>query len=263
VIPAASEGDFHKSHVKPERQKWFVCACCPPNLARLLASLGSYAYTLGEKGALFMHLYLGGHFSHTVDNHRVDIQVDTNYPWEGAVAITLTPDAPVSFTYALRIPGWCSQYTLQINGKPVNKTPDHGYVELSRKWKAGDTISLYMDMPVTVNMAHPMIRENIGQVAISRGPLVYCIEEADNGPNLHLYSLGEYPDFKVQFKKDLLGGIRVITSNSLLIYYYNWQGKSLYRKATPELYKKQRLTWIPYYAWANRGRGEMRVWIHK
>jgi DUF1680 family protein len=263
VVPAASEGDFHKSHVKPERQKWFGCACCPPNLARLLASLGSYAYTLGEKGALFMHLYLGGHFSHTVDKLRVDIQVDTNYPWEGAVTITVTPESPVSFAYALRIPGWCSQYTLLLNGKPVNKTPDHGYVRISRRWKAGDTISLNMDMPVTVNMAHPMIRENIGQVAVSRGPLVYCIEEADNGPNLHLYSLGEYPDFKVQFKKELLGGIRVITSNSLLIYYYNWQGKNLYRRATPELYKKQRLTWIPYYAWANRGKGEMRVWIHK
>jgi DUF1680 family protein len=209
-----------------------------------------------------MHLYLGGHFSYTVDKRQVDIQVNTNYPWEGEVSITVTPESPATFTYALRIPGWCSQYTLEINGNPVNKTPNHGYVWLSRKWKAGDTISLRMDMPVTVNMAHPLIRENTGQVAISRGPLVYCIEEADNGPNLHLYSLGEYPDFKVQFKKDLLGGIRIITSNSLLLYYH-WQEKSLYRQASPELFKKQRLTWIPYYAWANRGKGEMRVWIHK
>jgi DUF1680 family protein len=262
VVPEASEKDFYKTHIKPERQKWFGCACCPPNLARLLASLGSYAYTLGEDGALFMHLYLGGRFSHTVDKRRVDIQVSTHYPWEGDVSITITPETPLSFTYALRIPGWCSQYTLGINGKAVNKTPDHGYIRLSRKWKAGDTVSLHLDMPVTVNTAHPLIRNNIGQVSLSRGPLVYCLEEADNGPNLHLYSLGEYPDFKVWPQQDLLGGVRIISSRSLLLDLRG-QEKGLYRKARAELYKKQDLIWIPYYAWANRGRGEMRVWIHK
>ncbi|MDR2103112.1 MAG: glycoside hydrolase family 127 protein [Treponema sp.] len=263
VIPEASEKDFYKAHVKPERQKWFGCACCPPNLARLLASLGSYAYTLGDGGELFMHLYLGGRFSHTVNKQPVDILVDTNYPWEGGVTITVNPQSPVPFAYTLRIPGWCSQYTLQVNGQAVNRAPDRGYVRISRTWKAGDTISLNMDMPVTVNMAHPMLRDNIGMVAVSRGPLVYCIEEADNGPNLHLYSLGEYPDFQVQFKKEILGGIRIITSDSLLTDYDNWQQEGLYRKAAPELHKKRRLIWIPYYAWANRGKGEMRVWIHK
>jgi DUF1680 family protein len=260
ALPEASQKDYHKSHVKTRRQKWFDCACCPPNLARLLASLGSYAFTAGSDGALFMHLYPGGHFYHQVHDCKIDFFIDTNYPWDGDIRIVVSPGAPVVFTYALRIPGWCSQYQVSLNGGAVNQEPQKGYVYLSREWRAGDTVSIHLDMPVVVNAAHPMVRENIGKAALSRGPLVYCLEEADNGKDLHLLFLEERPDFQIRYEKDLLGGITVITSDALMLQK-DWPDNLLYRPAASPAYRKRSLTWIPYYAWANRSEGEMAVWI--
>jgi DUF1680 family protein len=262
ALPEASRKDYHKSHVKISRQKWFGCACCPPNLARLLASLGSYAFTTGSDGALFTHLYLGGHFYHQVHDCKIDVFTDTNYPWDGDIRITISPDTPVVFTYALRIPGWCSSYQVKLNGSEVNQEPQKGYVYLSREWRAGDSILIHLDMPVVVNSAHPMVRENIGKAALSRGPLVYCLEEADNGKDLHLLFLEEQPDFNLRYEKDLLGGITVITSDALMLQK-DWPDDLLYRPAASPNYTARSLTWIPYYAWANRGEGEMAVWIHK
>jgi DUF1680 family protein len=263
AFPEASEKDFNKSHVKVERQKWFGCACCPPNMARLLASLASYAYTLGNDNTLFIHLYMGGHFSHAVNNHQVDIQTVTRYPWDGAVDIQVRPESGVeSFSLVLRIPGWCSSYRAELNGGPLEEKPKKGYLKISRTWKAGDILSLKFDMPVMVNMSHPLVRENTGKVAVSRGPLIYCLEEADNGKNLHLFSLDENPGFKCHYEKDLLGGIEVINSRGFTIEAGNgWDENTLYRPVQKPALKERQLTWIPYYAWANRGPGEMRVWI--
>jgi DUF1680 family protein len=193
---------------------------------------------------------------------RIDIAIDTNYPWDGDISITLNLEKPVAFDYVLRIPGWCSRYRVTINGAGVNEEPQKGYLRISREWQAGDTIVVHFDMPVVVNTAHPMVRENIGKIALSRGPLVYCLEEADNGGDLHLLLLGEKPDFHVGYEKDLLGGIMVIDSDALVIQK-NWPDNLLYRQAASPAYKKRSLRWIPYYAWANRGEGEMMVWIHK
>ncbi|MDR3341485.1 MAG: glycoside hydrolase family 127 protein [Treponema sp.] len=262
VLPEASRKDTSKFHVKTERQKWFGCACCPPNLARLLASLGSYAYTTGDDGALFMHIYLGGRFTHSVNNRTINIKVDTRYPWDGEVTITLSPESPVAFVYALRIPGWCASYTLTVNNKVVSEKPDRGYIKLSREWKAGDTISVNFDMPVRVNMANPKVREDLGKVALSRGPVVYCMEEADNGPNLHLVSLGENRDFQIEYKPDVLNGVAVITGEGQALND-EWPEHTLYQEASPMIYASRRITWVPYYAWANRGPGEMLVWIRR
>ncbi|GHT96972.1 hypothetical protein FACS1894142_0180 [Spirochaetia bacterium] len=272
MVPEASEKDSFKTHIKIERQKWFGCACCPPNLARLLASLGSYAYTESDDGSLFMHLYVGGKFSHVVTDRTVPVAVETNYPWEGAVKISFSPESPIAFTFGLRIPGWCSAYTVSVNGQAVSEKPEQGYLRINREWKRGDTITVNFDMPVRVNAANPAVREDIGKVAVSRGPLVYCLEEADNGPQLHLLSLGDNPGFEVQYKKDLLGGITphggvtplcgvtIITGEGRQ-RKDEWPAHTLYREAAPPEYVKRRLTWIPYYSWANRGAGEMLVWL--
>ncbi|MDR2069309.1 MAG: hypothetical protein LBP71_05515 [Spirochaetaceae bacterium] len=117
------------------------------------------------------------------------------------------------------------------------------------------------DMPVMVNMANPAVREDLGKIAVSRGPLIYCLEEADNGKNLHLLYLEENPDFVTEFRPDLLGGINVISSKGKELIA-NWPEGSLYRKSEPVLFADKTLRWIPYYTWANRGRGEMRVWVN-
>jgi DUF1680 family protein len=256
--PAASQKNYTKFHVKVERQKWFGCSCCPPNVARLLASLGSYAYTSGDDGSLFMHLYTGGIFAHMVNSQKVTIKVDTRYPWDGEVSITVIPDSPLDFTYALRIPGWCSRYTIKLNGKAVNAVPEKGYIKLSREWKSGDSITINFDMPVKLNAANSMVKEDIGKTAVSRGPVVYCLEEADNGPHLHLLSVKLKTKFQVQHRPDLLGGVTVISGEG---QKYRAESSALYSEALPPQYTKKQLTWIPYYAWANRGAGEMRVWI--
>ncbi|GHU64133.1 hypothetical protein FACS189447_00280 [Spirochaetia bacterium] len=260
--PEASLKDYNKKHVKVERQKWFSTSCCPPNISRLLASIGSYAYTVNDQDDLFVHLYLGGVLFHTAANHKVKIETETDYPWEGDIKAVVSPEVPVTFTYALRIPGWCRHYSVKVNENEISEQPLKGYLRIRREWKAGDTVTLHFDMPVTVNAANPAVRADIGKAAITRGPVVYCIEEADNGPNLHLFSLGDHPDFQVKYEKDILGGVTVITGEGQRLSG-DWPEHTLYQEAPPLSYSKQRIIWIPYFAWANRKPGEMIVWVNK
>jgi DUF1680 family protein len=265
VNPEADKWDHTKSHVKHERQKWFGCACCPPNIARLLASLGKYAFTLGENGGLFLHLYEGGIFSHSVKGTNVELEINSTLPWNEDASIKIKAGSPVSFALNLRIPGWARGYKIAVNGEPVPGKPSsgklsRGYLTLDREWKNGDEISIRFEMPVIVNTANPVVRKDLHKAAVSRGPLVYCLEEADNGKDLHLVSLGDKPNFTVHYREELLGGVAVIKSESL-IYDKTWQGKELYAEAGSPRYLPKPLTWIPYYAWANRGIGEMKTWI--
>jgi DUF1680 family protein len=268
--PEASQKDFSKNHVKVERQKWFTCACCPPNLARLLASLKNYVFTAFDDaatetdgGALFMHLYIGGQFKCTLPSGSVTTVVETKYPWDGKVTITVNPKVPAAFTYALRIPGWCSRYVLEVNGIAVSEALEKGYIKLRREWKAGDRITVNFEMPVTAVMASPSVRDDIGKVAVTRGPIVYCLEEVDNGPNLQLLSLGEAPKFQVLHKANLLEGVTLITGTGRVLDAEWSGGDNLYAPAEPPITHSRQLTWIPYYAWANRGPGEMQVWLRR
>jgi DUF1680 family protein len=262
--PEACEFDFFKHHVKPVRQKWFSCACCPPNLARLLASLASYAFTIAGDGSLFMHLFISGDFVHKTGRGDVPVSIKTRYPWDGIVTISLSPEAPVTFTYAVRIPSWCSNYRIKLNGGEFSTPVEKGYAYFSREWKKGDTIELSFDMPVRINEANPLVREDIGKISLSRGPIVYCLEEADNGGDLHLLHLPSagHCEFKTEFKEDLLGGIETIGTEALVLKN-DWPKNMLYREASDPIYSRKVLTWIPYYAWANRGKGEMCVWINR
>jgi DUF1680 family protein len=260
VNPEADKWDHAKSHVKLQRQKWFGCACCPPNIARLLASLGKYAFTRGENGELFMHLYEGGIFSHSVKGIKVELEINSGLPWNEDSSIKIKAGSPVSFALNLRIPGWARSYRIAVNGEPAAGKPAQGYLKLDREWKNNDEISIRFEMPVIVNMANPLVREDLHKIAVSRGPVVYCLEEADNGKDLHLVSLGDKPNFAVQYQEDLLGSVAVIKSESL-IYDRTWQGKGLYAEAGSPQQLPKILTWIPYYAWANRGVGEMKTGI--
>ena len=261
VLPEASLKDHGKCRVKVERQKWFGCACCPPNIIRLLASLEDYIYSVNGS-EVYLHLYVGGGLETTVDGKPVRLDVRTNYPWDGDVAVTVKDAA--SFALKMRVPGWCRGWTLRVNGAAVTPEVKDGYVALDRAWAAGDVVELSLDMPVALVRANPRVYEDAGKVAVTRGPLVYCLEEADNTRNLHLIRLGNIApgDFEVAWKPDKLGGIVELTSPGLRESDAGW-GETLYSGVNAVETSPARLTWIPYYSWANRDPGEMRVWIRE
>ena len=190
------------------------------------------------------------------------LDVKTNYPWDGEVAISVTEAPAGEKALALRVPGWCKKWTLTVNGEAVDAQPQDGYVSIKRAWRAGDVVSLSLDMPVKYVRSSPKVRENAGRVALMRGPVVYCLEEADNGDQLHLVRAGGPLTAKAAWQPDLLGGIVAIETAGVREKAADW-GETLYADCAAPEEEKATLKWIPYYAWANRGVGEMRVWIRE
>lgn len=255
VVPEACEKDAHKRHVKPERQKWFGCACCPPNLIRMLASLEDYVATRSGD-TLFLNLYAGC----GIEADGLKLRVATNYPWEGSVRVTVAQADEAPMALALRIPGWCPGWALRINGEATACEVRDGYALARRAWQAGDVVELVLDMPARYVRANRRIRENAGQVALQRGPVVYCLEEADNGDALHCVRANTQAEVEMVYEPDTLGGVVVLTTDGLREQPGS-PDEAAYTYADAPEAKPVKLRWIPYYAWANRGVGEMRVWI--
>lgn len=258
VNPLASAGNHH-------RTPWFECPCCPPNIARILASLGNYFYSTGEH-ALWVHLYGQNSATTEINGETVQVQQLTNYPWDGQIKLTITPTQPRPFTLHLRIPGWCDQWSLTINGAPprADVVPQNGYVALTRTWAPGDTVELQLAMPVQTVFAHPAVRQMQGRVAIQRGPLVYCLEGVDNGQiGLDRIALdpSQVEQFAVEHRPDLLGGVTVLRGTGKVIQEDGWDQHTLYRRHQPSATQTTDVLAIPYYAWDNRAAGEMRVWF--
>lgn len=247
-------------HIKPVRQRWFGCACCPPNIARTLVAIGHYIFT-PRPDALFINFYAGSEAQFTVDAQTLALKIEGNYPWDEQVSIRFNQPQIVEHTLALRLPEWCAAPTVQVNGEAAQGKMVKGYLHLHRQWQEGDIITLNLPMHVRRVYANPLVRHAAGKVAIQRGPLVYCLEEADNGAQLHNLSLPKASTFrKVQGVGLLKGkvllqaeGVRVLTAH---------EDKPLYsfdnRQTAVE---KQTLTFIPWFSWANRGEGEMRIWV--
>lgn len=259
VVPEASQKDERKRHVKPERQKWFGCACCPPNLARLLSSIGSYAYEQ-EEDTFFINLYIGGEVVTNMSGREVKLHVDTDYPWDETVTVSFEK-ADAEFSCAIRIPDWCQDYEIAVNGESALFPVDKGYMYIKRRWKKGDKIRCRFSMKAVFNQANPRVREDIGKVAVSRGPLVYCLEEADNGDCLHEIYVTGNEVFEETFEEDLLNGIVTLTCQGQRINDRKWNQKILYQPYQKPEYSNVTLKWIPYYSWANRKTGEMTVWV--
>ena len=259
VLPEACLKDHGKCRVKLERQKWFGCACCPPNIIRLVSSLEDYIYSVNGRD-VYVHLYAGGGLDAKADGKPLALDVRTNYPWEGDVRISVNADA--AFALKLRVPGWFRKWTVKLNGQPVQPDIKDGYIALDRRWSAGDAVELSFDMPVSLVRANPRVYEDAGKAAVTRGPLVYCLEEADNTRNLHMVRLSgvKSEDFTAQWKPDKMGGIVELKSPGTIETDYDW-GEVLYSEIKDIEVKPAQLTWIPYYSWANRDPGEMRVWI--
>lgn len=263
VLPQACAQDPHKRHIKPERQEWFDCACCPPNLIRLLTSLQDYLYAVqGE--TLYVQLYAGGRLEAQLPGGKLCFTCQTEYPWKENVCFVCDGAEPVQGDMALRIPAWCSGYTLSVNGIPVEEKPQMGYVHLRRVWKAGDKVELTLAMPVTLYQAHSAVREDQGKLAVMRGPVVYCLEEKDNGSALHRLRLGEITgqDFRAVWT-DELEGVIALESPGLRELTEACREEALYAPVSAASEKTVSLRWIPYYAWGNRGTGEMCVWVRR
>ncbi|MCB7069773.1 glycoside hydrolase family 127 protein [Caldibacillus sp. 210928-DFI.2.22] len=262
VWPKASKLDHNKKHVKPVRQKWFNCACCPPNLARMIGSIGHYVYS-NDSSNIFTHLYIGNDSEIVLENQKVHLSQETNYPWTGEVKITVNPELEKEFTIAFRIPGWCDHVVVKVNGEEINLEGivKKGYVYLTRIWNKGNTIELSFEMKVKCIRANPKVRENIGKLALQRGPIIYCIEEIDNGENLPSIYLARDSELRAKYEEDLLGGIVTITADAYRLNEETW-GEELYLSQLPER-KKVEIKAIPYYAWCNRDPGEMLVWINE
>jgi DUF1680 family protein len=247
-----------ESNGSAERWEWHTCPCCTMNVSRLVASVGGYFLSTSSDGIAF-HLYGGISSEQVIAGTSVKVREVSNYPWSGDVAITIDPASPTEFDVKLRIPGWARTFGLAVNGEAVSATPVNGYVTIRRTWRAGDEIALNLPMEAERVYANPGVIMDIGRVALKRGPLVYCLEEADNpGGAVQRFKLPRDAELKSSTRADLFGGAVTISASARAIDPGDF--RELYRN-TPPREVDATLTALPYYLWANRGKGSMVVWI--
>lgn len=251
VNPLASGGHHHRS-------PWFGCACCPPNVARTLASLGGYAYAVNED-AVWVNLYIQGAASLTLGGRPVKLEVQTDYPWDGRVTVRPNLDTPTKFTCWLRLPGWSSGAVLSLNGTEIrNPRTERGYAGVEREWRRGDVLELNLPMPVERIAANPRVEENRGRVALQRGPLVYCIEAADQTEPFTEAYLPATASLRAERQPVLLGGVVTVKGALEILEDQPWSRRLYQATAQP---RSVPMTAIPYYAWDNRSSGRMQVWL--
>lgn len=268
VLPGVSlKGDtyFYENPLeagpKRTRWSWHGCPCCPPMFLKITGALPGYIYAQGDD-AVYVNLFVGSRANPTINGTKVALRQTTRYPWDGAVKIAVEPERNTEFALNLRLPGWCAEPRLRLNGKAV-ATPEtvRGYAQLKRKWRRGDVVELSLPMPVQRLKAHPKVEANVGRVALQRGPLIYCLEAADNKGAVRNLVIPPDAVLKAEHRANLLGGVTVITGSALALHRAPWP-ETLYLPATavPGVTTVE-FTAIPYFANANREPGEMQVWI--
>jgi uncharacterized protein len=252
--PLASRGEHR-------RWTWHRCPCCPPNIGRLIASLGQYVYSIGRNEAA-IHLYIASSARLSVGGANVSIAQQTQYPWDDVVRIGVEPDRPAEFALRLRIPGWCRSAKIRVNGEAINldRIMDYGYAHVWRRWKAGDEIILSLDMPVERIYANPEVLADVGRVALKRGPIVYCIEGSDSDVPLHRIAVKRSSQITPKFEADLLSGVGTLSVEAVALS--SWTDGALYRTEPPTA-RPTTIRAIPYSYWGNRDPTEMKVWIRE
>ena len=252
--PLQSQGMHH-------RQTWFDVSCCPPNASRLLASLGKYVYSEQDNG-IDVHLYIQNTARLQIGGQIVKLRQKTDYPYDGNVMIEIDPTQPATFAIRLRIPGWCRNAHLVINGEEQSVEAVHGYVTATREWRGGDVIVLSLDMPVERVHAHPNVRMDRGRIAIQRGPVVYCVEEIDNGSDLDAIVIPDDAVLSPVSDSQTIHSDVTVIEGTVARLDPNL-GSQLYRFSTAP-YVPFILRAIPYFLWDNReGAGEMMVWLRR
>jgi uncharacterized protein len=233
VNPLESDGDHH-------RRRWYGTACCPSNIARFIPSVGNYIYLTGED-ELVVNLFISNESDFQIKDKNMRVIQKTDYPWDGKIQVKIEPEKTTDFDLKMRIPDWCKSYQLFLNGKEISEPSiSNGYLLISRNWKAGDEITLLLDMPVELVAADPRVKENIGKRAIQRGPMVYCLEQTDNPTiNMDNVSIDQGTAFSLHSGEDKLKAMKILKANT----------------------KNGELTFVPYFAWDNREAGKMKVWV--
>ncbi|HOW10403.1 MAG TPA: glycoside hydrolase family 127 protein [Bacteroidales bacterium] len=259
-----------ESDGRHQRQAWFGCACCPSNVARFVPAIPGYVYAV-KGNDIYFNLYISNDAQIEAGNRNVKISQKADFPWNGNVEISLDPSEEGRFTLRLRIPGWARNEALPgglykfgdqnnepvmllVNGENINPKIEDGYAVISRKWKRGDRISLFIPMPVRKVVADERIKEDIDKIAVQRGPVIYCAEWPDNfeGQVLNLV-VGSEPPFTTEYIPALLNGTQVVKTKGKLTRR-TLDGKT-------EVSDEKDVTLIPYALWNNRGPGQMRVWL--
>lgn len=278
--------EHHGEDQGARRAPWFTCACCPPNVMRLLASLPHYVAST-DAGGLQLHQYADGTYDGSVGGGRVAVRVDTEYPWQGRTTVTVDEAGPGEWTLSLRVPQWCRDYTVTPSPRDTG-SPDgagqperqNGWLRLHRAWRPGDTVVLELGMEPRLTAAHPSVDAVRGCVALEHGPLVYCLEQTDQPgtPPLDDILLDTTAGLTARHRPDLLGGVTTLTGSGLLRRPGpaggDWWPYRTVHGGTPDAGRAPHdtrdraeaavpveLTAIPYYAWANREQGSMRVWL--
>jgi len=244
------------SSVEPSRVKWFGCACCPPNVARTLCGFGAYIYTRSGDD-VYQHLYVGNESKFLVENGEASLLCETEMPWTGRAKITCQGGG---VRLHLRIPAYAENFRLTLNGGVVAFAEQNGYAALPQPSADGDVIEVRFDIKTRLIKANPRVTEDCGRIALTRGPFVYCAEEADNGPMLNDFRFD--PSLPVTEEQDGCLGDSVILRVQGLRRRDNWQENKLYREYSISDYEPAEFRLIPYYLWNNRGEGEMLVWMH-
>ena len=262
------KNSFKFPQMEATRSGWFECSCCPTNLARLIPSIPGYMYAQKDDN-LYINLFINSNVDLTIRNKSVQVVQQNNYPWDGALVFNINPKTATAFNLLVRIPGWAqnkaipsSLYQFQntsaekpvvkVNGAVVDYTITNGYAAINRTWKKNDKVEVNLPMEVRRVVANENLKEDIGKVALQRGPLIYCAEWPDNNGKTSNIIIPANANFTTEFKPALLNGVTVLKTEVPAIIINGTENI---------LTVKQSFTAIPYYSWANRGKGEMMVWF--
>jgi len=253
VNPLANRGDHG-------RQEWFPCACCPPNMARLLASLQGYMYGISEDD-IWVNLYAQSRAKIRLAETDISIEQRTDYPWRGEVEFLIESEAKAEFGLNLRVPSWCEDAEVKLNGQFIDTSiGSNRFITVKHAWSL-DKVLLSLHMPAGMIESNPLVGEDLGRIAISRGPLIYCLEQVDNsGFDIWDLVIPADASMTAEWEANLLNGVMVIRGEGLVVDS-NWSDKMLYRPLLGSTGRNVRFAAIPYYAWANRDSGSMAIWI--
>lgn len=250
-----------------QREHYISCFCCPPNIVRTLAEVGGYAYSLSDEG-VWVNLYGSNTLETTlVSGEPLKLAQESVYPWDGAVKITIREAPAREFALLLRIPGWAEGATVQVNGNPVTPAPQPGqYFEVRRVWSPGDKIELNLPLPVRLLEAHPLVEESRNHTAVMRGPVVYCLESPDLPPGVRPSEVLIPRDIALQPRLlnspgDPLEGVLALEGRARVMPEQRDKVHPFLREVRAAPLAEVDIKMIPYYAWANRGRSEMTVWL--
>lgn len=259
VWPAACMDHTSRLHVKSERQKWFGVACCPPNIARTLASLGQYiAYTSDNK--IYLNMYVSSKIKAEVSGKEIRLDIKSEIPWNGKVSVHVESDEQMVETLALRIPYYAKNPKISVSGAGLDMKQDKGYINVILSGTSMD-VSFEFDMPARFIHSNPKVRADVGKLAIMKGPLVYCLEEIDNGENLACTFVSSKTKLEEEFDNSILGGTTRISFDGYRLKEEGWDSSTLYGELENE-FEEVRLTAVPYCYWGNRKKNEeMLVWM--